>query len=177
MNAQEMKNAFQQYMDMAVEAKEPAKMQILADSYTRLFEKMADAHPELAEATLTLLAPIAYRNYVTPEEATKVAEGFINADKMVSGASEYSHGPHWPMDVLKSFLAARNLPVEEKPYYNWPALWLTVNMIYSDFADSFADLLGSKDNERIATASYKFALRKLKDPDRPAFIREYFDLD
>lgn len=66
MNAQEMKNAFQQYMDMAIEAKEPAKMQILADSYTRLFEKMAEAHPELAEATLTLLAPIAYRNYVTP---------------------------------------------------------------------------------------------------------------
>ena len=177
MNTQEMKNAFQQYMDMAVEAKEPAKMQILADSYTRLFNKVAEAHPELAEAALTLLAPIEFHNFVTPEEATKVAEGFINADKMLSGASEYSHGPHWSMDILKSFLAARNLPVEEKPYYNWPALWLTVNMIYSDFADSFADLLGSKDNERIATASYKFALRKLKDPDRPAFIREYFGLD
>lgn len=177
MTTQEMKDRFQSYLDTAIEAREPAKMQILADSYTRLFGKVAEAHPDLAMAALALLAPIEYHNYLTAEEAQKIVAGFINADRNVSGASEYSKGPHWGMDVLKSFLTSRNLPVEEKPYYNWPTLWVTVNMIYSDYADTLADLLGSKDNERIATASYKMALRKLKDPDRPQFIRDYFDLD
>lgn len=177
MNKQEMKESFQSLLMAAVEAREPAKMQVLADSYTMLFGEVAEAHPDLAMATLAMLAPVEYHNYLTLEEATAIASKFVNADKMMSGASEYSKGPHWSMDVLKSFLTSRNLPVEEKPYYNWPSLWVTVNMIYSDYADTLADLLGSKENERIATASYKMALRKLKDPDRPQFIRDYFDLD
>ena len=172
-----MKDSFQSLMGTAVEARDPAKMQILASSYTMLFGEVAEAHPDLAMAILGMLAPIEYHNYLTLEEATAIASKFINADRVVSGASEYSQGPHWGMDVLKSFLTSRNLPVEEKPYYNWPALWVTVNMIYSDYADTLAELLGSKDNERLATASYKMALRKLKDPDRPQLIRDYFDLD
>ena len=176
MNTKEMSDLFRSYMATAVEAKEPAKMQVLATTYTDLFDKVVEAHPELAAATLAMLAPIEYNNFVTPEEAAATAAKFINDDKMVSGASEPSKGAHWPMEVLKSFLTSRNLPLEEKPYYNWPALWLTVNMIYSDFADTLADTLGSKDNERLATAAYKFAVKKLKDLDRPSFIREYFEL-
>ncbi|MBO7343663.1 MAG: hypothetical protein J6U45_06495 [Alistipes sp.] len=172
-----MKDSFQSLLTTAVEARDPAKMQILADSYTRLFGKVAEAHPDIAMAALALLAPIEYHNYLTAEEATAIASKFINADRNVSGASEYTKGAHWGMDVLKSFLSSRNLPAEEKPYYNWPALWVTVNMIYSDYADTLADLLGSKENERLATAAYKMALRKLKDPDRPQFIRDYFNLD
>lgn len=81
------------------------------------------------------------------------------------------------MDTLKAFLTQKGLPLEDKPYYNWPALWLTVNMIYSDFADTFVELLGTKENERIAIASYKMAIKKLKDKDREHFVRDYFDLD
>lgn len=176
MNAKEMSDLFRSYMDTAVEAKEPAKMQMLATTYTDLFNKVAAVHPELAAATLAMLAPIEYNNYVTSEEATATAAKFINDDKTISGVSEPSKGAHWPMEVLKSFLTSRNLPLEEKPYYNWPALWLTVNMIYSDFADVLAEQLSTKDNERLAVASYKMAVRKLKDLDRPSFIREYFKL-
>lgn len=59
----------------------------------------------------------------------------------------------------------------------WAALWLTVNMIYSDFANAFVAITGKKDNDTIATASYTFAVKKLKDRDRPHFIREYFELE
>jgi hypothetical protein len=51
-----------------------------------------------------------------------------------------------------------------------------MNMTYSDFADAFVKLLGTKDAERIAMASYELAIRKLKDVDNPSFIRHYFDL-
>jgi hypothetical protein len=50
-------------------------------------------------------------------------------------------------------------------------------MIYSDYANVIVELIGSKDNERVATACYKMAVKKLKDRDRPHFIREYFELD
>lgn len=49
-------------------------------------------------------------------------------------------------------------------------------MVYSDYADTLVDLLGTKDNEKLATACYKMAIRKLKDPDRPRFLRDYFHL-
>ena len=78
---------------------------------------------------------------------------------------------------MKAFLSARNIPTEDKPFYNWPALWLTVNMIYSDFAEIIAEMTGSKENEKLAVSAYKMALKKLKDLDRPHFIREYFELD
>ena len=54
------------------------------------------------------------------------------------------------------------------------------SMEYNNFvtpAEAFAKLMGAKDNESLATASYTMAVKKLKDRDRPKFIREYFDLD
>lgn len=52
-----------------------------------------------------------------------------------------------------------------------------MNMIYSDFADEIVELIGEKNGEKIAVASYKMAVKKLKDLDRPHFLREYFELD
>lgn len=177
MTNQELKDRFMYYMREAVESKDPSKMKVLADSFTRLFNKVVDAHPDLASATLDILSAIEYHNYITSEEAVKIATSFINDDKSITGASEPSHGPHWKMDEMKAFLSARNIPTEDKPFYNWPALWLTVNMIYSDFAENIAEMTGSKENEKLAVSAYKMALKKLKDLDRPHFIREYFELD
>ena len=74
-------------------------------------------------------------------------------------------------------LSSRGIALDEKPYFNWWALWLTINMVYSDYADTLADLLATKDQEKLAVACYKLAIRHLKDPDRAEFIRAYFGLD
>lgn len=163
------------YLTM-VESKDVANMRTFGEAFTRLYNKVSEVHPELADATLNLLESIEFNNFVTVEDATELASKFINADKALTGSPDGSKGPHWRMDEAKAFLSSRNLPTEEKPYYNWPALWLTMNMIYSDYADTLVELLGTKDGERIATACYKLALGKLKDPDRPRFIRSYFSL-
>lgn len=52
-------------------------------------------------------------------------------------------------------------------------------MIYSDHAQSIAEDMGYKSpkevpNEKMAVSIYKKALEKLKDADRPRFVREYF---
>lgn len=164
------------YTTMAT-SKDVAKMKIFGAADKKMFNKMAEAHPDFAAEILAFLAAVEYHNYVTSAEATTAASRFINDDKAITGATEPTHGPHWSMDGAKSFLTTRNIPVEDKPYYNWPALWLTMNMIYSDFASALSELLGSKENDKLAVASYKMAVKKLKDLDRPHFIREYFGLD
>lgn len=176
MTAQEMIARFTELYDVMRNSKDVADMQTFGNAFTQLYVRVAEQNPELAEQTLNLLFAVEFYNFASTAEASAVAAKFINADKLTTGAAEESKGPHWRMDDMKAFLQSRNIPVEEKPYYNWPALWLTVNMVYSDYADTLVDLLGTKDNEKLATACYKMAIRKLKDPDRPRFLRDYFHL-
>jgi hypothetical protein len=54
-------------------------------------------------------------------------------------------------------------------------------MIYSDHAQSVAEDMGMSTpeavpNEKMALSMYRKAVEKLKDVDRPKFVREYFDL-
>ena len=71
--------------------------------------------------------------------------------------------------------------IEEKPFYNKYALAAVMNMIYSDHADSIAMDMGGKKasdipNEKMAMSCYRKAVEKLKDADRPRFVRWYFHL-
>ena len=177
MTSNELKTKFAEYMAIAVESKDSTKMRVLGDSYTLLFNEMADAQPTMVMAAFNLLATIEYNNYVTAEEATKIAASFVNDDKAITGNTEPSKGAHWSMEVLKNFLLQKGLYLEEKPFYNWPALWLTINMEYSDYANVMSESLGTKENERLAMIMYKMANSKLKDADRPNFIRKYYGLD
>lgn len=177
MNAQELKAAYEHLYQVMKGSKDVSKMRMFGTTFTNMFNQVAEKHPEIALATIEMLSAIEYNNYVTMAEAMDVAHGFINDDTMVTGMPEPSKGAHWSMEALKSFLGVKGMPLEEKPYYNWCALWLTTNMIYSDFANTLVEITGAKDNDRIATACYKMAVKKLKDLDRPKFIREYFELD
>lgn len=177
MTTQEIKARYAELYKKMAGSKDVANMKLFGTAFTNMFDKVASMHPDIAMATLEFLSAMEYHNFVTLPEATAAASHFINDDTFVSGATEPTKGAHWPMEALKSFLVQRGLPLEEMPYYNWPALWLTVNMEYSDYAEALAKLLDSKENEKIATASYTLAVKKLKDKDRPHFIREYFELD
>jgi hypothetical protein len=177
MTPQELKETYKRLYDGMKMSKDVSKMKIFGAAFTDMFGKVAQAHPDIAQAAIDMLAAIEYNNYVTKQEAMDVAEEFINDDTLITSSTEPTRGAHWNMDALKGFLTQRGIALEEKPFYNWPALWLTVNMIYSDYANVVVELIGSKDNERVATACYKMAIKKLKDRDRNHFVREYFDLD
>lgn len=177
MTTQELKDRYAHlYAEMA-KSKDTSKMRLFGTAFTQMFDKVAASHPDIASATIDFLQAIEYHNYVTVTEATDVAHHFINDDIAITGGAEPSADAHWSMEALKGFLTQKGLPLEDKPYYNWPSLWLTVNMEYSDYADAISEMLGTKDNEKIAVACYKMAVKKLKDKDRPHFIREYFKLD
>lgn len=177
MTPQDLKEAYKRLYDGMKMSKDVSKMKIFGAAFTDMFGKVAMAHPDIAQATIDMLAAIEYHNYVTKQEAMDVAEEFINDDTLITGSAEPTRGAHWNMDTVKSFLTPRGMEMEDKPYYNWPALWLVMNMEYSDYADTLVELLGDKNGEKLAMACYKMAVRKLKDRDRPHFVREYFDLD
>lgn len=177
MTTQELKERYVSLYNEMKSSRDVSKMKIFGAAFSDMFNRVATSHPDIAAAVVEMLSAIEYHNYATKQEAMEVADKFINDDTLISGGVEPTRGAHWNIELLKGFLTQKNLPLEEKPYYNWAALWLTVNMIYSDYANVLVELLGSKDNERIATACYKMAIKKLKDLDRPRFIREYFHLD
>jgi hypothetical protein len=81
-----------------------------------------------------------------------------------------SKGAKWSCADIEKFLAGKGIAIEQSPYYNSYALAVAMNRIYSDYGGEIKDLT---DDE--AVACYNFALRDLKDPDRPRWIREYFE--
>lgn len=177
MTTQEILERFALLYDEMEGSKDIAKMRHFGTGFKQMFEEIAYKDPKVAMTTLEYLAAMEYNNYVSVAEAIEEASHFVNDDMIIKGASMPSRGARWSMDTAKAFLTQRGIATEEKPYYNWPALWLTMNMIYSDFADTLAELLNDKEGDKIAVASYKMAVKKLKDLDRQHFIREYFELD
>ena len=63
--------------------------------------------------------------------------------------------------------------MEDMPYYNCYALWAVANMRYSDNAVSASEFVPK---DQMPKFFYSMAVENLKDPDRPRFVRDYFDL-
>lgn len=95
------------------------------------------------------------------------------ASKLVNNRGE--HGAKWSPDNF--FRATKDLGLKEceEPFYNKWSLWLTANMIVSDSEDILLKWCGS-DQRKFVAMTCDFAIAKLKDVDRPKFIRWYFGL-
>lgn len=158
---------------LMAEGSDPEKMQIFGNAERRMFCVLSERNSSLADDWLAMLEPVEYNNYLTHEEAKEVSEHMENQDGSV--------GFHWSCDVLFPAVESLGGVIEEKPYYNNYALAATMNMIYSDHADSIAMDMGGKkaadiSNDKMAMSCYRKALEKLKDPDRVRFVRWYFGL-
>lgn len=155
------------------ESRDVANMRTFGHASKEMFEKVATAHPELAEEWLAMLAPITCHNYLTEEEAKHIVEDLVSQDGNV--------GAHWDLPTFEQAVMRLNGKVEDIPHYNKYALWVVANMVYSDHAHSIAEDLGypagSVPSEKMARSCYRKAVEKLTDPDRPRFVRSYFDLD
>lgn len=153
------------------EGSDPEKMRIFGHAERHMFRVLVERNSALADEWLALLEGVEYNNYLTEEEGKEIGEHMENQDGTM--------GYHWPCAVLFPAVQSLGGIVEEKPYYNKYALAATMNMIYSDHADSIAMDMGGKKaadilNEKMAMSCYRKAIEKLKDPDRPRFVRWYF---
>lgn len=152
------------YNDMAT-AKDPMKMMVFGDAEKWIFHSLAEKHPDIAERWLTKLEAGKWNNYLSREEAFDIANGLVNQDG--------TRGAHWSYETFKAAVEPLGAKMVDEPYYNPWALWLTANMLYSDHCRSASEFV-PKDS--MPKYFYNMAVEKLKDIDRPKFIRGYYNL-
>jgi hypothetical protein len=84
-----------------------------------------------------------------------------------------SRGAHWDYETFKGAVESLGAKMYEEPYYNCWALWLEANTEYSDHYKSASEFVPK---DMMPKYFYNMAVEKLKDIDRPKYIRWYFNL-
>ena len=152
------------YDDMAT-AKDPNKMMIFGDAEKWMFHSLAHKHPEIAEMWLTKLEAGKWNNYLSKTEAMEIAAKLVNQDG--------SRGAHWDYDTFKGAVESLGAKMEDAPYFNCWALWVVANAEYSDHYKSASEFVPK---DMMPKYFYTMAVEKLKDADRPMYVRKYYDL-
>ena len=150
------------YEDMAKSAN-PDKMRIFGEAEKWAFDKLHERDPKLAEMWVEKLEATHWDNYLSRAEADDITRKLVNQDG--------THGAHWSYDTFKSAVESLGGKMSDEPFYNCWALWATANMLYSDHARSLSQFVPKEDMPK---AFYSLAVEKLKDVDRPHFVRHYF---
>lgn len=155
------------YADMAT-AKDPKKMTIFGNAEKEMFHCLADMHPEIAEKWLTKLEAGKWNNYLSEDEARKIV-GLLVERRNGAIIRKYE----WEYDVLKNAVESMGGEISLEPYYNCYALWAVMNMLFSDHAETVNMFVQPNLRTKFY---YHMAVDKLKDVDRPHFVRDYFHL-
>lgn len=152
------------YEDMAHSGK-PEKMKAFGEAEKWAMAQMVEISPKTAQKWLDKLEASHWNNYLSKHEAEDIAAKLVNQNG--------TKGAHWTYDVFKNEVMALGGKMEEYPYYNCQALWVTANMLYSDHYKSAIQYVPQ---EKLPAYFYAQALEKLKDVDHKEFIRPYFDV-
>lgn len=152
------------YGKMAISG-EQSMMHIFGEAEKRAFNKMVELSPAYAGVWLDTLEAVGWHNYLSKAEAESVVAKLKNQDGSVGG--------HWTYDTFKNAVESLGASIADEPFFNCWALWATANMLYSDHAVSVSEFVEPKDQPKFF---YKQAVEKLKDSDRPKFVRRYFDV-
>ena len=123
-------------------------------------ELIAKQMPARAEELLEQLCVVNWNNYLTPKEAESIV------DRMEPTRP-------WPRDQWRAVMEQHRYVLEEEPYYNSCAMYVTMCMIYSDSLETLKRYTNGVDMFDFVHA---LAIDKLKDKDRVFNIREYFDV-
>lgn len=96
------------------------------------------------------------------------------------GGNRGGISPMWTRTAWEGLITNLGYPVEEEPYYNEHALYVTMCMKSSDSGDTIKSEMNANginlDRDAIFKLIYKLALDVLKDKDGMFNIRSYFKL-
>lgn len=165
MERNEIMNSFDRlYSKMSV-SNEPKYMHIFGDTMRCMMKDMVDWKPEVALEYLDKLEAINWHNYLSRKEAVTIVE------KMNPRGG-------WNITEWENNMESQKLCDEEMPYYNKWAMYVAMNMVYSDSASTIAKLKGKAlsgiPKEELLESIHLLALDKLKDKDGMFDIRSYF---
>lgn len=171
MTSEELRQKYEHLYNKMMMSDDARMMYIFGGAEKWAFDEILKSSPKMAEMWVDKLEAINWNNYVSEAEAKMIASKFINQDGIT--------GPKWEMSSLLAKLDEIGCHIEHTPYYNKYALWLTINMLYSDHAISVSEDMGyatpkEAPTDKMVVSFHKKAVEKLCDKDRPFFIRKYF---
>ncbi len=161
-----MKKKFSELYNLMATSDDVAYMHTFGNVHREMMDWMIANKPEVADEMLQKLEAIRWHQYLTPKEADAILA------KMDPKAP-------WTRDQWKTAMSDFGLPLEEQPCYNRCALFVEMSKMYSDFGDEIAALLNkplAPTDKDIIAATYKMALKTLRDKDGIYNIRRYFFL-
>lgn len=165
MEQKEMMGKFDKLYNKMATSNKPKYMHIFGETMRCMLENMVECKPETAKEYLDKLEAIEWCNYLSKKEAVSIVNGM-----------EPKGG--WDISEWKKYLDVLNKSEEESPYYNKWALYVAMNMVYSDSSTSIAKIvgkpLGEIPQEELFADIHLLALDKLMDKDGMFDIRAYF---
>lgn len=167
----QMIQRYYQLYDIMKESKDIKKMKIFGDAEKYVFKELLSSSPDLAEKWLSHLEAICWENYLSEREMVNIGKRIINQDK--------TKGYHWQYDVFVNTMKSLNKEINRSPIYNSYALFVTINLIYSDHAKSIAEDMdftnvNNVPNEKMFSSCYRKAIEKFDDLDGGYNVRSYF---
>ena len=167
MTQKELTEKYDELYNYMATSKNPSYMMSFGAVMNEMMDWMIQNKPEMAQEWIEKLCSIKWKNYLTQKEAEKIV-------------ANMSPKAPWSREVWRSAMDSFGLPVEEKWSYNSCALWVTMNMIYSDSSNTIAKIIGKPINEipteQMVKAVHSLAMDKLEDADGVFNIRSYFNL-
>ena len=160
MNAQEMKDKYWSLYEYMANSKKPENMKAFGRVMTTMMDDSIQSNPSKAEEYINKLESIKWKNYLTPAEADKIV------------AAMEPKAP-WSRDQWKAAMDQYGYPLEEWPFYNRCALYVTMNMIMSDSSATIGKYVANEDLFRLV---HELAVDKLKDKDGVFSVRKYFSV-
>ena len=137
---------------------DPNKMKAFGYVMNEMMDWFIANKSDAAMAWIEKLDSIKWNNYLTQKEAERIV-------------SEMKPEAPWNIGAWTTAMEASGFEMEEKPFYNRCALFVTMSMIMSDSSEPINEFI---DSNSMFEFVYKFAVSKLKDYDGKFKIRNYF---
>lgn len=167
MNASELREKYTMLYDYMSTSKKTEYMMAFGKVMSEMMDDMIANSPSKAEEYIDKLCAIKWQNYLTQKEA----------DKIVSSMNPKAP---WSRDVWRNAMDSFGLEKEDSPCYNSCAMWVTMNMVYSDHAETLAKAMGKNlqdiPTEQLVRTIYALSIDLLCDSDKNFNIRRYFGL-
>ena len=167
MTAQELRDKYNSLYAYMAASRDPENMKLFGRVMSEMMEWMIVNKADVAEQWIEKLCAIKWDNYLTTAEAEKIV-------------SEMRPAAPWSRSVWRDAMDSLELAKEHEPHYNSCALWVVMNMVYSDSAETIAKLMGGTiddvDSAEMVKAVHAFAVDKLTDEDGRFDVRHYFGL-
>lgn len=160
MTTDELKKRYDALFSYMVASKDPENMKHFGTVMNKMMDWMIQYKPDIASEWIDELECIKWDNYLTPKEADQIV------------ASMNPQRP-WSREQWKQAMDQHGYALEEEPYYNRCALYVTMSMIHSDSSETLKRYANGND---LLEVIHALALDKLKDRDGNFSVRSYFGL-